>query len=97
MIFKLKRKFVSIMCEINLEYKQHVHIEGKTSVLYLSVFWALYGFIESLLQWYILFKSTLEKEGVLNPYDLCVSNKIIDGKQFTIYWYVDDKKISHID
>ena len=97
-VLKLKGKFVSIMCEINPEYKQHVRIEGKTSVLYLSVLRALYGCIESALQWYTLFKTTMEKEGfVLNTYDLCVANKIIDGKKFTIAWYVDDNKISHVD
>ena len=59
---------------------------------------ALYVCIESTLQWYILYKSTLKKEGfVLNPYDLCIANKIIDGKQCKIVWYVDDKKISHTD
>jgi hypothetical protein len=34
---------------------------------------------------------------VLNPYDLCVANKTINGKQCTIVWYVDDNKISHVD
>jgi hypothetical protein len=33
----------------------------------------------------------------LNPYDLCVANAIIDGKQCTIGWYVDDNIITHID
>ena len=33
----------------------------------------------------------------LNPYDLCVDNKIINGKQCTIVWYVDDNKISRED
>jgi hypothetical protein len=26
----------------------------------------------------------------LNPYDLCVPNKIINGHQITICWHVDD-------
>jgi hypothetical protein len=34
---------------------------------------------------------------VINPYDFCVANKIIDGKQCTIVWDVDDLKISHVD
>ena len=34
---------------------------------------------------------------VLNPYDTCVANKMINGKQCTIAWYVDDNKISHVD
>jgi len=33
----------------------------------------------------------------LNPYDLCVANATIKGKQCTICWYVDDNKISHED
>ena len=56
---------------------------------------ALYGCIESALQWYILYKSTLEKEVFFNPYDLCVAKKIIEGKQCTTAWCVDDNKISH--
>ena len=34
---------------------------------------------------------------VLNPYDSCIANSVIDGKQCTIAWYVDDTKISHVD
>ena len=33
----------------------------------------------------------------LNPYDRCVANKTINGKQCTIAWYVDDNKLSHAD
>ena len=33
----------------------------------------------------------------LNPYDMCVANAMINGKQCTIVWYVDDNKISHVD
>ena len=34
---------------------------------------------------------------VINPYDPYVSNKMINGKQWTIVWYIDDKKLSHVD
>ena len=34
---------------------------------------------------------------VLNPYDKCVANKNIEGKQCTIIWHVDDLKISHVN
>ena len=33
----------------------------------------------------------------LNPYDKCMSNKMINGKQCTIAWHVDDNKISHVN
>ena len=41
---------------------------------------------------------TLKEWGFeINPYDMCVANKHINGKQCTIVWYVDDLKISHKD
>jgi hypothetical protein len=33
---------------------------------------------------------------MINPCDWCVANKIIDGKQCTVLWNVDDLKISHV-
>ena len=33
----------------------------------------------------------------VNPYDPCVANKMINGKQMTVTWHVDDLKISHLD
>ena len=57
---------------------------------------AIYGCIKSALLWYELFSETLQGMGfVINPYDRCTSNKIINGKQCTIVWYVDDVKVSH--
>jgi hypothetical protein len=39
---------------------------------------------------------SLTKHGFkLNPYDGCVANKIVKGKQITICFHVDDCKISH--
>ena len=33
----------------------------------------------------------------INPYDPCMSNKIIGGKQMEFCWHVDDLKVSHVD
>ena len=97
-ILKLRGIFVNIMCDINPEYCQHVRFQNGTKVLYLLVLREICGCIESALQWYVLYKTTLEKEGfVLNPYDLCIANKMVKGKQCTIFWYVDDNKSSHED
>ena len=47
----------------------------------------IYGCIEAALQWYKYYTEALEKEGfVLNSYDRCVTNKMIDGHQCTIVW-----------
>ena len=34
---------------------------------------------------------------VINPYDSCVVNKVINGSQLTITWHIDDLKMCHID
>ena len=34
---------------------------------------------------------------VINPYDQCVANKMINGKQCTIVWYIYDNKLSHFN
>ena len=33
----------------------------------------------------------------INPYDPCVANNIIGGKQLTVCWHVEDLKISCVD
>ena len=33
----------------------------------------------------------------INPYDPCVANKTVGGKQLTIKWHVDDLRISHVN
>jgi hypothetical protein len=73
--------------------------EWKESELYLKLLKALYGCVQSALLWYELFSTTLQALGFeLNPYDsTCVANKVTNGKQCTITWYVNDNKISHVD
>ena len=39
----------------------------------------------------------MEKCFKLNPYDRCVANKLVNGKQCTIFCYVDDNKVSHME
>jgi Reverse transcriptase (RNA-dependent DNA polymerase)/Zinc knuckle len=97
-LLKMEGESVDIMCNVSTEYKRFVHFENGKKVLYLRLMKALYGCVKSALLWYELFSSTLEGLGFeLNPYDPCVANKMIDGKQCTIVWYVDDTKISHQD
>ena len=98
-LMKFTGKFVDYMCEVNKEHIPNVRTNRKgVKVLYVRVIRALYGCIESALQWYELFKETLEKEGYkLNPYDMCIANKLENGKQITIAWYVDDCICTHED
>ena len=90
--------FVEIMCEINPEYKDCIVIEKGQKVLYVEVLRSIYGCIEAALLWYEYYKGILEELGFeINAYDKCIANQIINGKQCTITWYVDDNKISHMD
>ena len=58
----------------------------------------IYGCIESYILWYNLYLNTLKDLGFsINPYDRCMSNKIISGKKCTIEWYVYDNKLLHLD
>jgi hypothetical protein len=95
---RLRGQFVDIMCEVNPVYKKFITYEHGKKVLYVRVLRAIYGCIESALLWYNLYSTTLKDLGfIINPYDRCVANKMINGKQCTIVWYVDDNKISHVD
>ena len=59
---------------------------------------ALYGIIKAALLFYLKFFKNLKSIGfVLNPYDPCVANNIVDGAQLTVVWRVDDLKVSHVD
>ena len=31
----------------------------------------------------------------MNPYDWCMANKMVNGKQLAVVWHVDDLKASH--
>jgi hypothetical protein len=97
-VLKLVGSAVDIMCMVNPKYKKFVTHENGKRVLYLQLLKALYGCVQSALLWYDLFTNTLKDDGFeLNPYDACVANKIVNGKQCTIVWYVDDNKISHVE
>ena len=67
-------------------------------MLYVCLSKALYGLLQSALLFYRKLQSELEAYGfTVNPYDPYVANKMINGKQMTVTWYVDDLKISHMD
>jgi Reverse transcriptase (RNA-dependent DNA polymerase) len=97
-LMKITGKTVHIMTQVDNLYNDYItHKKGKP-VLYLQLRKALYGCVKSALLWYELFANALKDMGFEpNPYDACVANKIIDGTQCTIAWYVDDNKISHVN
>jgi len=96
-LLKFMGESVDIMCKMNPKYEEYVTTESGKKVLYVQLLKALYGCVVSALLWYELFSGHLKEMGFeINPYDSCIANKLINGKQCTIAWYVDDMKISHV-
>ena len=96
-VMKFVGASVRILCKLNPSHKQNVVVENGVEVLYVRLVKALYGCANSALLLYELFTGTLKMMGfVLNPYDSCIANCMIDGAQCTTCWYVEDTKISHV-
>jgi hypothetical protein len=98
-IMKIRGALVDILCEIAPEvYQEYVIQEGKDKVLYVHMLKALYGMLVASLLYYKKFRKDIEDIGYkINPYDMCVANKMVNGKQHTLVWHVDDVKASHVD
>ena len=95
----LRGRLAEIMVNIAPQiYRQHVIYKKGRQVIYVTLNKALYGILILALLFY-------ERQGVdmkgkgfeLNPYDLCVANKMIGGKQMTVYWNVEDLHLSHVE
>ena len=95
-IMKIRGQLVDILCEMDPAYKEYVVLEGKHKVLYMHVTKAIYGLLKSAMLFYSKLSKDLQDFGFeLNPYDPCVANKMVNGKQLTVSWHVDDLKVSH--
>ena len=81
------------------KYETYFEMENGKKVIYVILQKALYGTLQAaLLFWQNISTFLIEELGFkMNPYDQCVVNKIINGKQCTIIWHVDDVKGSHME
>jgi hypothetical protein len=95
---KIRGVLVDILVEIAPDvYKSYVS-RDKKGMKHLLVQYqnALYGTMAAIILYYRKFvKSLMDICFIINPYDPCVANKIIEGKQMTICFHVDDCKLSH--
>jgi len=66
-------------------------------MLYVKLKKALYGTLQVVLLFWKLLSSTLVSWGfTIKPYNQCLANTQINGKQCAIAWHVDTLKISHV-
>jgi hypothetical protein len=97
-LMKIMGAEVDLFCEIDPSLADFVTLEKGRKVLHTQLDKALCGCVQSALLWCESHASTLKEMGFeLNPCDPCVANTIIEGKQCTICWYVDDNKLSHVN
>ena len=67
-------------------------------ILYAKANKAIYGTLKAaLLFWKKLSDQLIKWDFETNDYDPCTMNKMVNGKQLTIIWHVDDLKISHVE
>ena len=96
---KLEGEIAELLLRIEPSYKQYVIRERGKTVIYAQLNKALYGALQSALLWWKEVRRFLidEQHFTENPYDPCVVNKMVKGKQCTVGWHIDDFMISHVD
>ena len=80
-------------------YREHATTDKKGEpILYVRMNKTLYGLLKSAFDFYNKLRNDLENNAfVVNPYDPCVVNKKVNGKQMAVIWHVDDLNVSHVD
>ena len=104
-IIRLDQQMAMQLARINNKFAKDMVEEKGQKVIYGKANKALYGKLNASLLFWKDLTGTIDKRKfgdnndgfILNPYDTCVANYMINGKQYTIIWHVDDLKISHED
>ncbi len=96
---KLQGKLAELIVLIKPKlYREYVRYPNGHAKLYVRMTKTLYGMLKTALWFYEKLRDDLEADGfVVNDYDPCAANKIVNGTQMTVKWYVDNLKVSHKD
>ena len=78
-------------------YASYVSVENGKEVMYVELLKALYGTLRAAQLFWEKLQAKLVNEWGFSPnrYNSCVVNKMVDGRQLTMAWHVDDLKILH--
>ena len=95
---KITGLLVDYLIAIDATYRDYVVTENGKQVIYVVILRAIYGMLVASLLFYKKIRADFEDEGfIFNPYDPCIANKMVNGKQQTIRFHVDDLMSSHVD
>ncbi len=98
-VMKINGLLAELMVKMDPKiYRKYITIEKGRQVLYLRLQKALYGMMKSAPLFYRKLIKELKEMGFeINPYNPCKANKLMDGKQMTVRWHIDDLMISHVN
>ena len=95
---RFEGEMVDKLVEIDHDlYASYISEENGKKVMYVELLKALYGTLRAARLFWEKLQAKLVNEWGFTPnrYDSCVVNKMVDGRQLTVAWHVDDLKISH--
>lgn len=98
-LIKFEGRMAELLANIDpYVYRKHIIIEKGKPVLYAELKKMLYGLLQAALKfWQQITRDLVTLGYVINPYDWCVANKMVNGKQHTVGWHVDDFLMTHED
>ena len=96
---RFEGKMVELLLEVDEElYRPYVTREKGKLVMYVELLKALYGTMKAARLFWEKLSAQLQEWGyTINDYDQCVATKMLNDKQCTVVWHVDNLKISHVD
>ena len=96
-LLKLTGEVALLLVECNeKKWKKHLHKEHGRDIIYVICKKAIYGTMNAaLLAYKKLAKLFKQWRLTMNPYDPCVWNRNINGKQFTVVFHIDDLLMCH--
>jgi hypothetical protein len=97
-LLKVTGAVALLLVESDSKWKKHLRKENGKWVIYVICKKAIYGTMNAALLAYKKLAKLFRAWGFkMNPYDACVWNKMVNGKQFTIVFHIDDLLLSHLN
>ena len=96
-VFRGTLAYIMVASDPSL-YRSFVSYDTVKAVLYVWLQKALYGCLKIALLFYEKLVGDIDAYGFkINTHDPCVANNMMGGKQLTVFWHVEDLKISCVN